>query len=186
MGYMDLVLKARKIAQHAEREGRQMTAEEYQEAEHLLDRATDAKSIEEQLERIDPGRSHEVTMMDPKAGFPGGNGPGDAFVASGEYKSLSRGARPQKWTTGAVEVSSASAQGLQMKAGTLYESGQGAGLIPTPQVVPGVISKLFEPLGVATTQIYVDYSPSEKEAEYVDRAFAGSNLGSNFSKTKLN
>jgi HK97 family phage major capsid protein len=35
-----------------------------------------------------------------------------------------------------------------VKTGTVFESGQGAGLIPVPQVIPGVVDKLFEPLSV--------------------------------------
>jgi HK97 family phage major capsid protein len=38
---------------------------------------------------------------------------------------------------------------ISVKSGTIYESGQGAGFVSVPQAIPGVVSKLFEPLGVA-------------------------------------
>ena len=83
-------------------------------------------------------------FTDPNASFAKGSGPGDQFIASKGYRAIADpGTRPQSWSTGAVEVSS-----FGMKAGTLLEGGQGAGLIPVPQVVPGVVEKLFEPLGV--------------------------------------
>jgi hypothetical protein len=64
--YLDLVLEAREIAQKAEREGRELTAEEYQEAEKLLHRATDAKSLADQLEPFNTRPDGEVTMTDPE------------------------------------------------------------------------------------------------------------------------
>ena len=71
-------------------------------------------------------------------------GPGDRFVASPQWKALADpSSRGQSWTTGPVDV------GLLTKAGTLLESGQGAGAVPVPQVVPGVVPTLFQPVGVA-------------------------------------
>lgn len=69
---------------------------------------------------------------------------GEQFVESEGYKTLlerikSGGGLRQGDSSGKVEV----------KAGTLLESGQGAGLIPVPQVVPGVTEKLFERLTIA-------------------------------------
>lgn len=37
---------------------------------------------------------------------------------------------------------------LETKAGTILEGAQGAGLIPVPQVIPGVVDTLFQPLRV--------------------------------------
>lgn len=68
---------------------------------------------------------------------------GEQFVESEGYQRLlgqikGQGAGMQ-FSTGKVEV----------KAGTLLEGGQGAGLIPVPQVVPGQVETLFERLTVA-------------------------------------
>ena len=69
---------------------------------------------------------------------------GEQFVESEGYKSLRDRAKsgngiPQNASTGAIEV----------KAGTLLEGGQGAGLIPVPQVVPGQVDKLFQRVTIA-------------------------------------
>ena len=78
----------------------------------------------------------------------GAGGPGDVFVRSSGYKQIkSPDARPQQWSSGLVEVSSAPFQ----TKGTLLEGGAGGpggGLVP-PYYQPGVASKLFEPLGVS-------------------------------------
>jgi HK97 family phage major capsid protein len=131
-------------------EGRDPTRDEQAEVKGLLDKIERLKADHDTAERI---RAMGVSIGAPDASLPEGafgSGPGDQFVASAGYKSLSDpGTRPQRWTTGAIEVSSSTPIGLQTKSGTLYESGQGAGLIPTPEVIGGVVSKLFEPLGVA-------------------------------------
>jgi HK97 family phage major capsid protein len=68
--------------------------------------------------------------------------PGSTFVQSEGFKRIQRPeTRGQQWTSGPVEVA------YQMK-GTLLEgagapgSGTGGGLLPVPQVVPGVVTKL--------------------------------------------
>ena len=75
---------------------------------------------------------------------------GAKFVNSAGYKQLfgnPTGTRPERWTTGPIEV------GLETK-GTLLEgggapgSGTGGGLVPAPQVVPGVVDTLFQPLSI--------------------------------------
>jgi HK97 family phage major capsid protein len=85
-----------------------------------------------------------------KAGAPTNvtsGGPGDRFIMSQGWKSVANpDSRPQRWSTGAVEVSSVP---MQSKAGTLLESGQGGGLTPVPQVIPGIVQKLQQPLTVA-------------------------------------
>jgi HK97 family phage major capsid protein len=73
-------------------------------------------------------------------------GPGDAFIKSEGWKSISDPShRGQSWTTGAVDVGFSMTTG-GMKAGTLLEGagGQGAGFVSVPSVVPGVVTKLFE------------------------------------------
>jgi HK97 family phage major capsid protein len=74
---------------------------------------------------------------------------GEQFTESTQFKSLHQqiqdngGRLPQNFSTGPVP--------LQMKAGTLFEGtgGQGAGLIPVPQVIPGQVQKLFQRLTIA-------------------------------------
>ena len=69
---------------------------------------------------------------------------GEQFVESESYKALRDRIKagngvPQNVSTGPIEV----------KAGTLFEGGQGAGLIPVPQVVGGQVEKLFQRLTIA-------------------------------------
>jgi HK97 family phage major capsid protein len=69
---------------------------------------------------------------------------GEQFVESERYKSLldqvkSGNGVPQGASTGPIEV----------KAGTLFEGGQGAGMIPVPQVVPGQVETLFQRVTIA-------------------------------------
>lgn len=69
---------------------------------------------------------------------------GEQFVESEGYKTLlervkSGNGVPQNVSTGPIEV----------KAGTLLEGGQGAGLIPVPQVVPGQVETLFQRTTIA-------------------------------------
>ena len=51
---------------------------------------------------------------------------------------------PQQWRVGPVEVSKTP----YLAGGTALESGQGAGLVPVPQVETGVVQTLFEPVSV--------------------------------------
>lgn len=68
---------------------------------------------------------------------------GEQFVESEGYKHLlgqiKNNNRSQQFSTGKVEV----------KAGTLLEGGQGAGLIPVPQVIGGQVETLFQRLTIA-------------------------------------
>jgi HK97 family phage major capsid protein len=69
---------------------------------------------------------------------------GEQFVESEKFKSLldqvkSGNGVPQHASTGPIEV----------KAGTLFETGQGAGLIPVPQVVGGQVETLFQRVTIA-------------------------------------
>ena len=130
------------VWRQAEQEGRDLTPSERQHMAGLVDEAKAQHELEKQMKELSGGMAPAFT--DPNASFAKGSGPGDQFIASKGYRAIADpGTRPQSWSTGAVEVSS-----FGMKAGTLLEGGQGAGLIPVPQVVPGVVEKLFEPLGV--------------------------------------
>jgi HK97 family phage major capsid protein len=112
----------------------------------LLDRAREHHGLEERLRELDPGGMPSV-----RAG--GGQlmaaSIGEAFTSSAGYKSI-RSGRGNSWSTGLVDVGPADVA-LAMK-GTLLEgvgspgSGTGGGWVAAPQVVPGVVDKLFQPL----------------------------------------
>jgi hypothetical protein len=134
----------------AEREGRDLTASERTHMQELVDATKQQHSIEQEIKGLftnGGGPSFAtVTASDPSHSFAGG-GPGDVFVKSAAYQRIAAGDRGQTWSTGPVEVSS----GRLLTKGTLLETGAGGpggGLVP-PQYEPGVVSKLFEPLGVA-------------------------------------
>jgi HK97 family phage major capsid protein len=127
------------ILEVARTEGRELTDREREEIETLGELARsplDGKGLPSEL---GGGGGEPVTkggLMQPLSG------PGDAFVASEGWKKVSDPMhRGQRWSTGPVEI--------RFKAGTVLESGQGAGWVATPQVLPGAVDKLFEPLGVA-------------------------------------
>ncbi len=74
--------------------------------------------------------------------------------------------RGQTWTTGPVEVSSVQV----MTKGTVLEpgvGGPGGGLVP-PLYQPGVVSKLFEPLGVR--DVFGSSQTTASQVRYVTRA----------------
>ena len=128
-------------------DGRDLTAAEQERVKRLIDQAESQHELEQKLKALAPGLvgGEDLTaMMDPNASFANGGGPGDVFIASSGYKQIQRAdQRPQNWSSGPVEVS------LLMK-GTLLETGSGGpggGLVP-PQYDAGIVSKLFEPLGV--------------------------------------
>jgi HK97 family phage major capsid protein len=146
--YLDLVLEARGIIQKADREGREMTAEEYQQAERLLNRATDAKSLEAQMAPFNTRPEGEVTMTDPRASV-SSSGPGDVFVASKGFKSIADpGTRGQRWSTGAIPVGDLHTKGTLLLGTGAPGMGTGGGLVPVPQVVGGVVETLFQPIAV--------------------------------------
>jgi len=139
----------------AEAEGRDLTAGERSKMEELVTAAGSQHGIEQQIKDLGAAIGGPVLsrMNGDSATAAWGGGPGDVFVQSKGWKAIEDpGTRPQAWSTGAVEVGSFERfQGgsYQMKAGTLLESAQGSGLTSIPTVVPGVVDKLFEPLGVA-------------------------------------
>lgn len=145
----------------AESEERETTADERGEVEQLLKNIETLKGKKADVEAAiaveDDVRKISREMGPPKAeGLELKDGidsvrdahqvksVGEQFVESEGYKALldrikSGNGLQQGASTGKVEV----------KAGTLLEGGQGAGLIPVPQVVPGVVEKLFERLTIA-------------------------------------
>jgi hypothetical protein len=100
-----------------------------------------------------------------------GGGPGDVFIASKGYQQVKDPSlRGQTWTTGPVEVSSTH---LLVK-GTMLETtagGPGGGAVP-PLYEPGVVSKLFEPLGVA--DVFGSSQTTASQVRYVNEGTATS------------
>ncbi len=139
----------------ADAENRPLTAKERTYAQGLLDEAQETAAHEKRI--TDIGRHLGPVgdaLTDPNADWirGGGSGPGDVFIKSKGWQAIANpGTRGQQWTSGAVEVPAFHGKGMSygMKAGTLLESGQGSGLIPVPDVLPGVVETLFEPLGVS-------------------------------------
>jgi hypothetical protein len=86
--------------------------------------------------------------------------PGEAFVKSEGYRKIADPAtRGQRWSTGAVPLPNWST-----KAGTVLESGQGAGLVPVPQVLPGVVETLFQPIEV--TDLFATVQATSSSVRY--------------------
>jgi HK97 family phage major capsid protein len=141
-----LATQQREIYDRANAEGRRLTTEESIEVADLLAAAESLKNTQTLSKALGPASQGGSGFFEPGS-FAGG-GPGDAFIASEGYKSIkSPDTRQQQWSSGMVEVSRAP---LEMK-GTLLESGvggPGGGLVP-PAYQPGIVSKLFEPLGVS-------------------------------------
>jgi len=140
-----LALQAKGIFEQADREGRALTGDERTYVAELLDRAKSQHEFNSDLKGLGLG-----VGMEHSAGYyeGSGGGPGDIFVNSTEYKKIrDPGGRGHEWSTGPIQVSRVA---LHAK-GTLLETGvggPGGGAVP-PAYEPGIVSKLFEPLGVA-------------------------------------
>ena len=134
--------RVRAIWRSADTQGRGLLPAERGEVERLIAEIESEKAMRGALDGNGNGNYDRGLE-----GF-GGGGPGDLFVKSAGYQQIRDPAqRPQRFSSGIVEVSSAPLAG---KA-TLLESttgGPGGGLTP-PAYEPGIVSKLFEPLGVA-------------------------------------
>ena len=144
----ELVADMNAVFARADRAGRDLSVAERAEVEELIVQARSQKRIEN-LGRELGGMGNRFS--DPNSSFAGGGGPGDRFIKSDGWKRISDpAARGQQWSSGLVEV------GPYMMKGTLLEgtgapgSGSGGGLVPVPQVVPGVVEKLFQPLTLET------------------------------------
>jgi HK97 family phage major capsid protein len=152
--YLQYVQEAIDIQERAS--GRDMTPEEFAEASVALDKADAASTGEKTsqlMRKLGPTGdvASQVSPMWTSAG--------KAFVNSAEYKKISDPAgRGQSFSTGPVPVS------FESKAGTTIESGQGAGLIPVPQVLPGVVQKLFQPIQV--TQLFGSFQANNNQVRY--------------------
>jgi HK97 family phage major capsid protein len=148
----------------AEVEGRDLTLTERREIQALIDSAESQHEIEKSMRSVGLGDLGPVSTDSRSVT---GN-PGAAFVKSAGYTRIADPAsRGQSWSTGMVDVGP-----LQGKAGTALESGQGAGLVPVPQVAPGVVTKLFEPLGVA--DVFAQSQATTSTVRYINEGTATS------------
>jgi HK97 family phage major capsid protein len=136
-----LIAEVQEIYKRADLSERDLDAGERKQVEDALVEVKSKKSIE------DLGRELGVGMDSLSQGqaFAAGDA-GARFVQSDGYKAIKdASSRGQQWTSGLVDV------GYSMK-GTLLEgtgapgTGTGGGWIPSPQVVPGMVGKLFQPL----------------------------------------
>ena len=152
----------------AERDGRDLTPDERDQMQGLIETATAQHEIEKSIRAMDPGSVSFVTRQD---GGAISGGPGDVFVKSAAYQRIADPAgRGQSWSTGPVEVSSVP---LSMK-GTLLETGvggPGGGPVP-PAYEPGIVSKLFEPPGVA--DVFGQSPTTASQVRYVNEGTATS------------
>ena len=148
-----LVREAQEMFKQADRENRPLTGDERSYAQGLLDEAEETGRMEKQLTQIgrELGAPSANTLADPFGGMTHTGGPGDVFVESAGFKAINDAStRGQSWTSGLVEVGRPA---LHMK-GSLLEgtgapgSGSGGGLVPVPQMVPGIVTTLFQPLTV--------------------------------------
>jgi HK97 family phage major capsid protein len=133
------------------------------------DRAKDHGQAEKRINEIGVqlGGSRNV-FSDPNVSF-GGEGPGDRFVKATAYlKIKDAGSRGETWSTGPIQVSDVP---LSMK-GTLLETGVGGpgGGAVAPAYETGVVSKLFEPLGVA--DLFASSVTSASQIRYVTEGTA--------------
>jgi HK97 family phage major capsid protein len=153
----------------ADAQGRGLTADERQYMAGLVDEATSQHELEKKMRELGGAGPRFVTATDPNHSFAGG-GPGDVFIKSAAYQRIADPAgRGQTWTTGPVEVSS-----IQLVKGTMLETGVGGpgGGLVAPQYEPGVVSRLFEPLGVR--DVFGQSQTSASQVRYVNEGTATS------------
>ncbi len=145
MNVQQMTARIQQIWAEADRAGRDATFAERAEVEQLLKRIEGEKSRSAAAAALNGNDWYERGQA---GAF--GQGPGDVFVRSSGFKSIAdSGSRPTKWSTGMIEVGEMTGGLLK---GTLLEgtgapgSGSGGGLVAAPQVIPGVVEKLFQPL----------------------------------------
>lgn len=165
-------MEAKGVFDAADQQNRALTGDERTYIEDLLKRADAHREFEGKIKGLTPDQQEFFGG----AGIPGTHPqfavqqqPGDMFIQSAGWKSISDpSTRAQQWSTGAIDVGSVALT----KAGTLFEGsgGQGAGMVPVPQVVPGVVSGLFQPLGVA--DLFAQAQATTSSVRYVTEGTA--------------
>jgi HK97 family phage major capsid protein len=131
------------IIKRADDHARDLTPAERGTVESLLDAAEAQNRIEQQMKQLSSGGGPEVTMMDGTTTW---GDPGQRFVPSEGYRRVKDGSsRGQTWSTGPVDVGYAS-KGTLLEGSGAPGSGTGGGLVPVPQVAPGIVDKLVQPV----------------------------------------
>ena len=133
----------------AEAEGREATPSERKQVEKLLAKA-ERLQAQAQVEATFPGAGNGgLRMMDPNHSVAGASA-GEIFVASKGYGEVKdAGSRGRSWSTGLVDCGfTVLTKGTVLEGAGAPGSGTGGGFIPAPQIVPGVVDKLFQPLTV--------------------------------------
>ena len=122
--------------EQADREGRELTAKEREDAAALLYEARAQKGVEDQLREFDIGNVPWERGID---GPVRGQGLGDQFINSKEYRGIRDPAtRSEIWSSGGIELST---------KGTVLTT-PGTGLTPAAYI-PGVVETLFQRLYVS-------------------------------------
>lgn len=140
-----LAREAQSYFEQADAEGRAVTRAERERVQVCLDRCKQlqANAAVDQIGR-QLGVGMSSIMSDGRASY--GGSPGEAFVASQGYKSVQNAStRGQSWSSGLVDVGYGG-KGTLLEGPGAPGTGTGGGLLGAPQVIPGVVEKLFQPL----------------------------------------
>ena len=133
-------------------DNREANEAELAEVQDLLAKSATARQAEG-LPPQDPTAPLNGAMPNDRNAQPWARGvdPGTAFIQSAGFKAISDPeTRGQKFTTGAVPVGALHTKGTLLEGAGAPGSGTGGGLVPVPDVVPGVVDKLLaSPPGVA-------------------------------------
>src|SRR4051812_25881311 len=137
-----------KLLDRARDEGRELTETEYVAYERLMAQAKQVKKMDQDMQEIGRKLGPLHSEIDKSGGLSGLT-PGEAFVASEGYKSILHN-RGEQWSTGVIDVGPSQvalgAKGTLLEGSGSPGSGSGGGLLPVPQVAPGMVSQLFRPL----------------------------------------
>lgn len=149
-----LAHRAQAMFEAADLQNRELTADERVEVERLLNEAEELGPLEKQIDDIGRalGAPNSTVGGSDLLGLSGAApmDPGGVFVNSEGFKAIADpGGRSEQFSTGMIEITDGP---YQMK-GTFGELGTGGPLgggafVATPQVVPGVVTHLFQPLTI--------------------------------------
>jgi HK97 family phage major capsid protein len=155
----NLLEQVHEIRECADAENRELTPQERERAEGLIARAKEAQGLERKMRELDG----DVTWQHGESAA--GKGPGDQFIESKGYKAVQDpGSRGQTFATGPIQV----ADGPLSAKGTVLTS-PGSALTPA-QYEPGIVSTLFQPLGVA--DLFGTSTTSASQVRYVNETTA--------------
>jgi HK97 family phage major capsid protein len=148
-----LAQEAQAMFARADAEGRVLDQDEREYVDLLLTRAEERGDAERRLKATGlygDGTGPLMSAGDYAAGA--AMTPGQVFTESAAYKTLfgPGGSRGQQWTIPPVELGTYTQfKGTLLEGSSSPGSGSGGGLLPVPQVVPGVVQVLFQQLHIA-------------------------------------